>query len=65
MDFKEFQDIIDFAISKENEAVTFYKEAAEVQTMEGPRKMFEEFAEEELKHVELLQNIEMEEWHHA
>jgi len=57
MEFKDFQDIIDFAITKEEEAVSFYEEAAEIQTMAGSKKMFAEFAGEERKHVRLLQNI--------
>ena len=60
MEFKEFQDIIDFAVEKEKEAVSFYEEAAEVQTMAGPRKMFKEFAAEEQKHVRMLENIGQE-----
>ena len=57
MEFKEFQDIIDFAIEKENEAVAFYEEAAEAQSMAGSRKMFKEFAIEERKHASMLRNI--------
>lgn len=60
MEFKEFQDIIDFAIEKEKEAVSFYEEAAEAQSMAGARKMFVEFADEERKHVRLLQNMDKE-----
>ena len=32
MDFKNFDDVINFATEKEKEAVLFYEEAAEVQT---------------------------------
>lgn len=57
MEFKKFQDIINFAIEKEEEAVSFYEEAAEAQSQSGARTMFKEFANEERKHVALLQNI--------
>jgi rubrerythrin len=57
MEFKDFQDIIDFAIEKENEAVAFYEEAAEAQSMSGSRQMFKEFANEERKHADMLRNI--------
>ena len=56
MEFKEFQDIIDFAIEKEEEAVSFYEEAAEAQSMAGSREMFKEFANEERKHADILRN---------
>lgn len=57
MDFKEYQDVIDFAIEKENEAVAFYEEAADAQSMAGSRKMLKEFANEERKHADLLRDI--------
>jgi rubrerythrin len=57
MEFKKFEDIIDFAIEKEREAVSFYEEAAEAQTAVDSKKMFNEFADEERKHVSMLQNI--------
>lgn len=60
MDFKKYQDVIDFAIEKENEAVAFYEEAAEAQSMAGSRQMFKDFANEERKHADLLRNISNE-----
>ena len=57
MEFKKFQDIIDFAIEKEKEAVAFYEEAAGIQAFEGSQKMFKEFADEERKHADMLRNI--------
>lgn len=57
MDFKKFEDIIDFAIEKEREAVSFYEEAAELQTAADAKKMFKEFADEERKHERMLQNV--------
>jgi rubrerythrin len=57
MEFSKFEDIIDFAIEKEKEAVLFYEEAAEVQSSADSKKMFKEFADEERKHVRMLQNV--------
>jgi rubrerythrin len=57
MEFKNFEDIIDFAVEKEKEAIVFYEEAAEAQTAADAQKMFKEFADEERKHVHMLQNI--------
>ena len=57
MEFKKFEDIINFAIEKEREAVVFYEEAAEMQTAAGAKKMFMEFANEERKHEHMLKNI--------
>jgi rubrerythrin len=57
MEFKKFEDIIDFAIEKEKEAVLFYEEAAEAQSAADAKKMFKEFADEERKHVRMLQNV--------
>jgi len=60
MEFKKFEDIIDFAIEKEREAVSFYEEAAEAQTAADAQKMFKEFADEERKHERMLQNVSEE-----
>ncbi len=57
MEFNEFQDIIEFAIEKEEEAAAFYEEAAEAQSMAGSREMFKEFANEERKHADILRNV--------
>ncbi len=57
MQFADFQEIIAFAVEKEMEAVAFYEDAAEVQTVSGSRQMFRDFAEEERKHAALLENI--------
>lgn len=60
MEFKKFEDIIDFAIEKEQEAVSFYEEAAEAQTAADSKKMFREFADEERKHENMLRNMGQE-----
>ena len=58
MGFKSFQDIIEFAIGKEDEAALFYEDAAAAQTFSGPRDLFLSFAAEERKHAELLRHFE-------
>jgi rubrerythrin len=57
MEFKTLQDIIDYAIEKEKEAAAFYEEVSEMEFASGTRQMFKDFAAEERKHRDLLQNI--------
>lgn len=57
MEFKDIQEILDFAISKEKEAADFYIAAAKEEPMSGAKEMLEEFAREELKHKELLEEF--------
>ncbi|MBW2028156.1 MAG: ferritin family protein [Deltaproteobacteria bacterium] len=57
MNFKCFEEIIAFAIDKEEEAVAFYEEAAEQEPYSGAKKTFEEFAGEERKHASLLEGV--------
>ena len=58
MQFENLKAIIDFAIEKEKEAALFYESLSEEESMAGSRKMFKEFAQEEQKHQQLLENIE-------
>ncbi len=57
MGFKDLNEMIDFAIEKEEEAADFYASAARQEDMAGSRKMFEEFASEELKHKKMLEDF--------
>jgi len=57
MEFKDLKDIIDFAIGKEQEAVEFYEEASNEESMSGAKDMLKEFAEEERKHQMLLEKF--------
>lgn len=57
MEFKELKDIINFAIEREQEAADFYIEASKQETFSGSAKMLEEFAQEELKHKKMLENL--------
>ncbi len=57
MEFKGFREIIEFAIEKEKEAVSFYEDAASQQQFSDARQMFREFADEERKHQALLEGF--------
>ncbi len=57
MDFESFEEIIRFAIEKEEEAAAFYKEASYQESYSGSKEMFEEFAQEEVKHRTLLEEF--------
>ncbi len=52
--FGSVDDILDFAISNEEESLTFYKNLANTMKNEQMREVFEEFAREEKKHKEKL-----------
>ena len=57
MDFKTFEDLINFAIEKEKEAVSFYEEASRQEIYTGAKETFEEFALEEKKHQSMLEKF--------
>ena len=57
MSFESFEDIISYAIDREKEAVTFYTEAARMESFSGAKKTLEEMAAEEQKHANLLENL--------
>ena len=57
MDFESFEDIIRFAIEKEGEAVDFYRETSCQERYSGAKDLFEEFAQEEVKHRTLLEGF--------
>jgi rubrerythrin len=59
MDFKTFEEIMEYAINKEKEAERFYKEASEKESFSGTRELFKEFALEEKGHVKMLENLSM------
>jgi len=58
MNFESVEEILEFAIEKEKEAAAFYDEVARQEVFSGARKTFEEFAAEERKHQQLLENFE-------
>jgi rubrerythrin len=57
MNFGSIDEILAFAIDKENEAVAFYQSQAEKATKASLREIFESFAKEEQKHAALLSDI--------
>lgn len=57
MKFENFRAVIEFAIEKEKEAVSFYEDASAQQKFSDARKMFKEFADEERKHQALLEGF--------
>ena len=57
MDFKTFEEIMEYAINKEKEAERFYQEASEKESFSGTRDLFREFALEEKGHVKMLENL--------
>ncbi len=52
-----FDAILDFAIEEEQKAVDFYSELAGQATSDEMRKVFEEFAQEEVKHKAKLKEV--------
>jgi len=57
MCFESFEEIINFAIEKEKEAVAFYEDASGQEPYSGAKKTFEEFAEQERKHQAMLEGF--------
>ena len=56
MDFKNVEALIRFAIEKEKEAAEFYESNSESEMMSGKRQMLKEFAAEERKHQQMLED---------
>jgi rubrerythrin len=57
MKFESFEEIINFAISREKEAVAFYEEAGSHEPYAGAKETFKGFAAEERKHQALLEGF--------
>lgn len=57
MNFNSVDEIIAYALEKEKEAVDFYAEISENESLQGVRKTFEDFANEEKKHVKMLEDL--------
>ncbi len=57
MQFKDLNDIIDFAIEKEREAAEFYINVSKQEQFSGKKQMLQEFSTEERKHEKLLQDL--------
>jgi rubrerythrin len=57
MEFESLAAVLDFAIEKETEAAEFYTHISQEEAFSGTGKMFEEFAREERKHRQLLEDF--------
>ena len=58
MNFEDIEAIIDFAIEKEREAAAFYESISkDEEDFSGSKQMFAEFAAEEQKHEQILQDF--------
>ena len=57
MEFGSVDEVIDFAIGKEKEAVIFYLSLAKEATIKSLQETFARFSKEEEKHVELLSDM--------
>jgi rubrerythrin len=58
MEEKDFKELITFAIRKEAEAYNLYKTYSQLTKTPGMKTMFEELAQEEQKHREILEGVE-------
>ncbi|MBE9480903.1 MAG: ferritin family protein [Bacteroidetes bacterium] len=56
-EFKSINDILDFAIASEQEAVDFYTKLSKQATNEAMKEVFLQFAKEEMGHKARLTNI--------
>ncbi len=54
MKFESLEEILDFAIEKEQEAAAFYQDIAAQEPFSGAKEMFTDFANEERKHEKML-----------
>jgi len=57
MKFNTYKEILEFALEKEIEAVTFYKSIAENERSSGSSELFKGFADEEDKHCRIIENM--------
>jgi rubrerythrin len=60
MKFITLEDVIKFAVEREDTAYKLYKRAAELSTSIASKKMFEELAAEEATHKEVFSKIDEE-----
>ena len=57
MNFNSVEEIVEYALGKEKEAVEFYTELSQNETFAAAKQTFEQFASEEKKHVRLLEDL--------
>jgi rubrerythrin len=59
MDFVTLEDVVKFAVEREEEAVQLYTRAAQLATDISSRKMFEELAAEEIGHKTVFSRLDL------
>jgi len=59
MKFESFEEIVNYAIEKENEAAAFYADAAKKEPFSGVKEALEEMANEEKKHAAMLEKLRL------
>ena len=57
MEFENLTAILDFAIEKETEAAEFFTKISQEEAFSGAGEMFAEFAQEERKHRQILEDF--------
>jgi len=60
MEFVTLEEVISFAVDREDDAYRLYKRAAELSTSIASKKMFEELAAEEATHKDVFSKIDAE-----
>jgi len=57
MNFNSIEEVLEYAIEKEKEAVEFYEDISRQEAFSGTRETFQDFAKEEKKHQILLEKF--------
>lgn len=60
MEFKSVEEIIDYAMEKEQEAADFYEQAKDDKNYQAINDLLTDFAAEEIKHYTMLKNLKDE-----
>lgn len=60
MEFRTIEDILEFALEKEDAAYRLYKSAAKMSANAPAKKLFEEMAEQEAAHKRFIQQLDKE-----
>jgi len=59
MNFNSFEEILDFAIEREKQAVAFYQKLVDKETFPASKQTLDEFVEEERNHQRLLEEFKV------
>jgi rubrerythrin len=60
VEFRTIEDILEFALEKEDAAYRLYKSAAKMSVKASAKKLFEEMAEQEASHKRFIQQLDKE-----